>query len=119
MRGARVFRLTCHCTGTDAYAMLIKKMMNGKEAIPMAGSVTAKRITARELSPALRRRLNLVPDDEVNITVTRASARKAPRRKDPWAEVRGILSPAQADAMLRAIHASRRSKNDPPELDAR
>ncbi len=84
----------------------------------MPKGATARNVRAKELSPSLRRRFHLVPDEEVSITVTKASARKAPRQKDPWIEIRGMLSPEEADEMLRAIHASRRSKSDAPELDA-
>jgi hypothetical protein len=33
-------------------------------------------------------------------------------------DIRGTLSPIEADDMIRAIHASRRNKSDAPELDA-
>jgi hypothetical protein len=84
----------------------------------MPNSVTARKVKAKELSPGLRRRFHLVPDDEVSITVTRESPKEKPGRRDPWTEIRGTLSPEEADEMLRAIHANRRSKSDAPELDA-
>jgi hypothetical protein len=84
----------------------------------MPKGATARNVRAKELSASLRRRFHLVPDEEVSITVTKASARKAPRQKDPWIEIRGMLSPEEADEMLRAIHANRRNKRDAPELDS-
>jgi hypothetical protein len=84
----------------------------------MANRVTARKVKAKELSPELRRRFHLVPDDEVRITVTKERTKQERGQKDPWAEIRGMLSPKEADEMLLAIHASRRSKVDVPELDA-
>jgi hypothetical protein len=60
----------------------------------------------------------LVSDEEVSVTVTRASARKAPRQSDPWIEIRGTLSPDEADEMIRAIHTNRRNKSSALEIDA-
>ena len=82
----------------------------------MRNRVTVRNVRARELSPALRRRFHLVPDEEVSVTVTRASARKAPCQNDPWMDIRGTLSPIEADDMIRAIHASRRNKSDAPAV---
>jgi hypothetical protein len=79
----------------------------------------ARKVRAKELSPALRRRFHLVPDEEVSIAVTRKSAHKPPHTEDPWIGIRGTLSPAEADAMISAIHQSRRSKTSPPEFNAR
>ncbi len=84
----------------------------------MRNRVTVRNVRAKELSPGLRRRFHLVPDEEVSITVTRASARKAPCQNDPWIDIRETLSPIEADDMIRAIHANRRNKSDAPELDA-
>jgi uncharacterized membrane protein YcgQ (UPF0703/DUF1980 family) len=84
----------------------------------MPNRVTIRNVRAKELSSALRRRFHLVTDEEVSVTVTRASARKAPPQNDPWLEIRGTLSAIEADEMIRAIHASRRNKSDAPELDA-
>ncbi len=67
---------------------------------------------------AFRRRFQLVPDEEISITVTKESAKKPWVQKDPWAEICGTLSPEEADEMLRAIHESRRSKSEAPELDS-
>jgi len=78
----------------------------------------ARKVRAKELSPTLRRRFHLVPDEEVSITVTREGAEKGRRSKDPWADVRGTLSAQEADAMIRAIHQSRRNKPSPPGFDA-
>ena len=39
-------------------------------------------------------------------------------RRDPWAEVRGTLSPDEADEMLRAIHETPRNKSEAPELES-
>jgi uncharacterized membrane protein YcgQ (UPF0703/DUF1980 family) len=84
----------------------------------MPNRVTVRNVRAKELSAALRRRFHLVPDEEVSVTVTRASARKAPRRNDPWVEIRGTLTADEADAMVRAIHTSRRNKSGAPAIDA-
>jgi hypothetical protein len=84
----------------------------------MRGRATARKIKAKELSPRLRRQLSLAPDEEVSIMVVKEGAAKEREEKDPWAEIRGSLSPEEADEMLRAIHESRRSKSDTPELDA-
>ena len=85
----------------------------------MPNRITARKVRAKELSVALRRRFHLVADEEVSITVTRESGRKALPSRDPWIDIRGTLSPEEADEMIRAIHESRRSKANPPELDAR
>ena len=79
---------------------------------------TARNIKAKELSPGLRRRLHLTPDQEITVTVTMAGAKAGRERKDPWAEIRGILSPHEADEMLRAIHESRQNKSEAPGLDS-
>ena len=84
----------------------------------MPNRVTARKVKAKELSPGLRRRLHLVGDEEVSLTVTKENVKKKQAEKDPWIEIRGTLSPEEADEMIRAIHASRRSKSDTPELDA-
>jgi hypothetical protein len=84
----------------------------------MPNRVTARKVRAKELSPALRRRFHLVPEEEVSVTVTKRSIRKAPRHKDPWIDIRGSLSPKEADEMVCAINLSRRSKGDAPKLDA-
>jgi hypothetical protein len=47
-----------------------------------------------------------------------AATKTGRERKDPWAEIRGILSPDEADEMLRAIHESRQNKSEAPELDS-
>lgn len=83
----------------------------------MADRGTARMVKAKERSPALRRRFHLVPDEEISITVTTERAKKKRGQKDPWAEICGTFSPEEADEMLRAIHESRRSKGDAPELD--
>lgn len=83
----------------------------------MRRHVTLRNVRAKELSAALRRRFHLVPDEEVSVTVTRASARKASHQSDPWIEIRGTLSPDEADEMIRAIHTSRRNKSA-LEIDA-
>ncbi len=51
-----------------------------------------------------------MPEEEVSITVTKESPEKERGQKDPWAEIRGTLSPEEADEMLRAIYESRRSE---------
>ncbi len=84
----------------------------------MPNRATVRNVKAKELSPGLRRRLHLAPEEEINVTVTRGNGKKGRERRDPWADVRGTLSPDEADEMLRAIHESRRSKSDTPELDA-
>lgn len=84
----------------------------------MRGRATARKIKATELSPGLRRRFRLAPNEEVSITVVKEGATKARKQKDPWAEIRGTLSPEEAGEMLGAIHESRRSKSEAPELDA-
>jgi len=76
----------------------------------------ATKVQARELSPALRRRLRLVPDDEVSIVVTRRPTPKQ-RSRDPWVEIRGTLSDEEAAEMLRAIHGSRRNKSKYPKVE--
>lgn len=83
----------------------------------MASRATARNIKAKELSPGLRRRLHLAPDEEINVTVTKAKDKKKRARKDPWEEIKGILSAEEAEEMLRAIHESRRNKGDTPELE--
>jgi hypothetical protein len=82
----------------------------------MDNRYTARKVKAKELGPELRRRLHLVADEEVSITITRETAKKARRREDPWREIRGTLSSAEADEMLQAIHESRGSKSEAPEL---
>lgn len=84
----------------------------------MRRHVTLRNVRAKELSAALRRRFHLVPDEEVSVTVTRASARKTSRQSDPWIEIRGTLSSDEADEMIRAIHTSRRNKSSALEIDA-
>jgi hypothetical protein len=84
----------------------------------MPNRATVRNVKAKELSPGLRRRLHLAPEEEINVTVTKGNGKRGRVRRDPWAEIRGMLSPEEADEMLLAIHASRRSKSDTPELDA-
>jgi hypothetical protein len=84
----------------------------------MSNRATARIVKAKELSPTLRRRFHLAPDDEVEITVTKRNGEGARERKDPWAEIRGTLSPEEAEEMLRAIHENRRNKSEAPELDS-
>ena len=76
----------------------------------------ATKVRAKELSPALRRRLGLVPDDQVSIVVKKASKKKQ-RSRDPWVEIRGTLSTEEADEMMRAIYESRRNKTTYPKLE--
>lgn len=112
--------------GRHPFAELREKM--SKKARSRAGAIakqkfmtdrfTLRKVRAKELGPALRRRFHLVADEEVSITVTRKNATKIRQEKDPWIDIRGTLSAEEADEMLRAIHASRRSKNDAPQLDA-
>jgi hypothetical protein len=82
----------------------------------MNDRLTARKVKAKELGPELRRRLQLVAHEEISITITRETAKKARRREDPWREIRGTLSSAEADEMLQAIHESRGSKSEAPEL---
>jgi uncharacterized membrane protein YcgQ (UPF0703/DUF1980 family) len=84
----------------------------------MGNRTAARKVKAKELSPSLRRRFHLVPDEEVTITVIKQDAKKARQLKDPWVEIRGTLSPEEAEQMLDAIHESRRSKSEAPEVDA-
>ena len=84
----------------------------------MAKRTAAQKVVARESSPRLRRRFHLVPDEEVTITVVKKDAKRARQLKDPWAKIRGTLSPMEADEMLDAIHESRRNKREAPEVDA-
>jgi len=85
----------------------------------MAVRNVARKVLAKELSPALRRRYELAPDEKINTEVTRQSGATPPRGKDPWAEIRGMLSRTQADQILRAIHKNRRSKNGSADFDFR
>jgi hypothetical protein len=85
----------------------------------MSNRVTAQKVKAKELSPGLRRRFHLAPDEEVKVTVTKGNGKKEREEKDPWAEIRGSLSPEEADEMLGAIHVSRRSKRDAPDWTRR
>jgi hypothetical protein len=84
----------------------------------MPSRATVRNVKAKELSPGLRRQLHLAPEEEINVTVTKGNGKRERERRDPWADVRGTLSPDEADEMLRAIHESRRSKTDTPELDS-
>lgn len=84
----------------------------------MPSRFTARKVRAMELSAALRRRFHLVPEEEVSVTVTKLSVRKAAHLKDPWIDIRGSLSREEADEMVRAINLSRRRKRDAPDLDA-
>ncbi len=52
------------------------------------------------------------------MTVTKGNGKRGRARRDPWAEVRGTLSPDEADEMLRAIHETRRNKSEAPELES-
>jgi bifunctional DNA-binding transcriptional regulator/antitoxin component of YhaV-PrlF toxin-antitoxin module len=80
-----------------------------------------RRVKARELSAALRRRLRLKPGDEVDLMVTkRTEAQKKTARKkekDPWLSIKGTLTAEEAEEMRRVIHESRRSKLEPPDVD--
>jgi hypothetical protein len=84
----------------------------------MGKRTAAGKIKAKELSPRQRRRFHLVPEEEVTITVIKKDAKRARQLKDPWAKIRGTLSPEEADEMLDAIHESRRSKSEAPEVDS-
>ena len=70
----------------------------------MPKSVTVRKISAKDLSPSLRRRFDLAPDEEVSITVRKRSARKTSRQSDPWIDIRGTLSPDEAEELVLAIH---------------
>jgi hypothetical protein len=76
----------------------------------------ATKVQAKELSPALRRRLGLVPDDQVSIAVNKRPKPRQPSR-DPWVEIRGTLSNEEADEMMRAIYGSRRNKTKYPKIE--
>lgn len=84
----------------------------------MGNRTAARKVKAKELSPGIRRRFHLAPDEEVTITVIKKDTKRARQLKDPWAKIRGTLSSAEADEMLDAILGSRRSKSEPPEMDA-
>jgi hypothetical protein len=60
-----------------------------------------KHLKAKDLGAALRRRLRLGPDDEVEVAVTKRAAKG--REQDPWALIKGILSPEEADEWIRVI----------------
>ena len=74
-----------------------------------------KRLKAKDLGVALRKRLRLAPDDEIDITVTRRNADHG--GDDPWLEMKGILSPHEADEMIRMIMESKRSKSSAPDVE--
>ena len=76
----------------------------------------ATKVQAKELSSALRRRLGLVPTDEVRILVKKNHKPKR-KVKDPWIAFRGTLSDEAAADMIRAIRLSRRSKTREPRVD--
>ena len=84
----------------------------------MPNRATVRNVKAKELSPGLRRRLHLAPEEEINVTVTKGNGKRGRARRDPWAEVRGTLSPDEADEMLRAIHETPRNKSEAPELES-
>ena len=79
----------------------------------------ATKVRAKELSPALRRRLGVVPEDEVSIVVTKQRKKSKGKRsvKDLWIAFRGTLSDEAAADMIRAIHENRRSKTNTPSID--
>ena len=84
----------------------------------MSERFTVRKIRAKELGATLRRRLHLVPEEQVSITVVRKSGRKPRRASDPWIEVRGTLTSEEADEMISAIRESRRSNTNLPDIDA-
>jgi hypothetical protein len=75
----------------------------------------ATKVQAKELSPALRRRLGLVPEDQLSIVVNKQPIPK--RSRDPWVEIRGTLSNEESDEMIRAIYGSRRNKAKYPKIE--
>ena len=84
----------------------------------MPNRAMVRNVKAKELSPGLRRRFHLAPDEEISVTVTKGKEKKKRARKDPWTEIKGILSPEEAEDMLRAFHESRRNKRETPELES-
>ncbi len=82
----------------------------------MQKRVTLRGVKAKVLGPALCRRLHLVPDEKIEVTVTRRTATTKARVEDPWLQVKGILSAEEADKMLRMIIGSRRSKAEAPRM---
>jgi hypothetical protein len=57
-----------------------------------------------------------MPDEEIEVTVTRRTAMAKAHVEDPWLQVKGILSAEEADEMLRMIIESRRSKTEAPRV---
>lgn len=73
-----------------------------------------KQVKAKDLGAALRRRLRLAPEDEVDVAITKRSPMRS--EKDPWQRMNGILSAEEADEMIRVIMESRRSKAGAPDV---
>lgn len=83
----------------------------------MGSSTTVRRVKARSLGATLRRRLRLAPEEEVDVTIKKRSESKKKRpEKDPWKEIKGILSHEEAEEMRRAIAAGRRSRAEAPDV---
>jgi hypothetical protein len=84
----------------------------------MQKRATRWRVTAKDLGLALRHRLRLKPDEEVELTVIkRTAARKKSLRKDPWLAIKGTLTPEEAREMRRKIKSGRRSSMKVPDVD--
>lgn len=81
----------------------------------MRNCVTLRNLKAKDLGLALRRGLHLAPDERAEVKVSKVTTlkRKADGKpvKHPWREIRGSLSPAEADEMLRVIKEQRRNKS--------
>lgn len=83
----------------------------------MGSTTTVRRLKARSLGTALRRRLRLAPEEEVDVTIKKRSEPKTKKpEKDPWKEIKGILSHEEAEEMRRAIAAGRRSRAEAPDI---
>ncbi len=83
----------------------------------MSSGTTVRRVKAKSLGPTLRRRLRLAPEEEVDVTIKkRSQPRTNKREKDPWKEVKGILSHEEAEEMRQVIAAGRRSRTGAPDV---
>jgi hypothetical protein len=83
----------------------------------MGNTTTVRRVKARSLGATLRRRLRLAPAEEVDVTIKKRSEPKTKKsEKDPWKEIKGILSHEEAEEMRRAIAAGRLSRAEAPKV---
>lgn len=84
----------------------------------MGSSTTVRRVKARSLGATLRRRLRLAADEEVDVTIKKRSDSKTTKKpeKDPWKEIKGLLSHEEAEEMRRAIAAGTRSRAEAPDV---